>query len=84
MGQFSVEKPVAPGSVLSGNQHTGVRLLAGPMRPITNSYRATVKAWGTEGAKLFNTGVMQDGADAACAEAAQDVVQARAIIARDR
>ncbi len=54
------------------------------MRPITNSYRATVKAWGTEGAKLFNTGVMQDGADAACAEAAQDVVQARAIIARDR
>jgi hypothetical protein len=21
MGQFSVEKPVAPGSVLSGNQH---------------------------------------------------------------
>jgi hypothetical protein len=24
MGQFSVEKPVAPGSVLSGNQHTEV------------------------------------------------------------
>jgi len=23
MGQFSVEKPVAPGSVLSGNQHKG-------------------------------------------------------------
>jgi hypothetical protein len=22
MGQFSVEKPVAPGSVLSGNQHS--------------------------------------------------------------
>ena len=62
----------------------GVRLLAGPMRPITNSYPATVKAWGTEGANLFNTGVMQDGADAACAEAARDVVQAGAIIARDR
>ena len=25
MGQFSVEKPVAPGSVLSGNQHDGAR-----------------------------------------------------------
>jgi predicted aspartyl protease len=25
MGQFSVEKPVAPGSVLSGNQQIGVR-----------------------------------------------------------
>lgn len=25
MGQFSVEKPVLPGSVLSGNQHTGHR-----------------------------------------------------------
>jgi hypothetical protein len=63
---------------------TGVRLLAGPMRPITNSYPATVKAWGTEGANLFNTAVMQDGADVACAEAARDVVQARAIVARDR
>ena len=62
----------------------GVRLLAGPMRPITNGYPQTVKAWGAHGADLFNTGVMQDGADAACAEAAQDVVQAGAIIARDR
>ena len=24
MGQFSVEKPVAPGSVLSGNQHSEI------------------------------------------------------------
>jgi hypothetical protein len=63
---------------------TGVRLLAGPMRPITNGYPKTVKAWGTQGANLFNTGVMQDGADATCAEAARDVVQARALIARDR
>ena len=27
MGQFSMEKPVAPGSALSGNQHAGIRLL---------------------------------------------------------
>jgi hypothetical protein len=63
---------------------TGVRLLAGPMRPITNSYPATVKAWGTQGANLFNTGVMQDGVDAACNEAARDVAQARGIIGGDR
>jgi FAD/FMN-containing dehydrogenase len=25
MGQFSVEKPVAPGSPLSGNQHVGLK-----------------------------------------------------------
>ena len=25
MGQFSVEKPVAPGSVLSGNQHSNYK-----------------------------------------------------------
>jgi hypothetical protein len=29
MGQFSVEKPVAPGSVLSGNQHACVRVSLG-------------------------------------------------------
>jgi hypothetical protein len=63
---------------------TGVALLAGPMRPITNGYPATVKAWGTRGANLFNNGVMTDGVDAACDEARRDVIQARAIIARDR
>jgi hypothetical protein len=63
---------------------TGVALLAGPMRPITNGYPATVKAWGTQGANLFNNGVMSDGVDAACDEAKRDVIQARAIIARDR
>ena len=26
MGQFSVEKPVLPGSVLSGNQHNTLRV----------------------------------------------------------
>jgi hypothetical protein len=29
MGQFSVEKPVAPGSVLSGNQHNRALMLIG-------------------------------------------------------
>ena len=29
MGQFSVEKPVAPGSVLSGNQHIAREEVAG-------------------------------------------------------
>jgi hypothetical protein len=63
---------------------TGVALLAGPMRPITDGYPATVKAWGTQGANLFNNGVMTDGVDAACDEAKRDVIKARAIIARDR
>jgi transposase-like protein len=27
MGQFSAEKPVLPGSVLSGNQHAAVKLM---------------------------------------------------------
>jgi hypothetical protein len=32
MGQFSVEKPVAPGSVLSGNQHVTFPTLS-PEKP---------------------------------------------------
>jgi hypothetical protein len=63
---------------------TGVTLLAGPMRPITNGYPATVKAWETQGANLFNNGVMTDGVDAACDEAKWDVIQARTIVAMDR
>ena len=27
MGQFSVEKPVAPGSALSGNQHSDLKVI---------------------------------------------------------
>jgi hypothetical protein len=44
MGQFSVEKPVAPGSVLSGNQHCN------PLEKITNPDeigRAELRNWGS-------------------------------------
>jgi hypothetical protein len=62
----------------------GIDLLyRGNMGAITNGYPATVKAWGTQGANLFNNGVMTDGVDAACTVAARDVAKARAIIARD-
>jgi hypothetical protein len=62
----------------------GVRLLAGPMRPITNGYPQTVKAWGAHGAGLFNTGVMTDGVGAACALATKNVATARAVTAGER
>ena len=45
---------------------TGMRLLAGPMRQVTNGYPSTVEGWEMKGVNLFNTGVMQDGVDAAC------------------
>jgi hypothetical protein len=62
----------------------GLDLLAGNMRPITNGYPETVKAWGTQGANVFNNGVMTDGIDAACSVARQNVVKARAIIASEQ
>ena len=46
MGQFSVEKPVAPGSVLSGNQQAIVRLdsLLGASASISSLVRGGVTA----------------------------------------
>jgi hypothetical protein len=60
----------------------GLDLLAGNMRPITNGYPETVKVWGTQGANLFNNGVMTDGVDAACMVASQNVAKARGMIAK--
>jgi hypothetical protein len=63
---------------------TGIKLLAGDMRPISNGYPETVKAWLTHGTELFNNGVMTDGVDAACVVARRNVAEARAIIANER
>ena len=55
MGQFSVEKPVAPGSVLSGNQHARVA--------ITGANAATFEAAGRElGGKVL--AIQADAGDA--------------------
>ena len=45
MGQFSVEKPVLPGSGLSGNQH---------QRKVTNGYRAK---WAADNEAAVRTAV---------------------------
>jgi hypothetical protein len=58
-------------------------LYAGTKGTITNGSPDTVKAWGTQGANLFNNGVMTDGVDAACSVASQNLVKARAIIANE-
>ena len=63
---------------------TGVRSACRSHAPDHQRLSQDRQSMGNEGANLFNTGVMQDGADATCAEAARDVVQARALIARDR
>jgi 2-haloacid dehalogenase len=54
MGQFSVEKPVAPGSVLSGNQHA-LDTLALPARAI--SFRSS-NAWEAHRASDFGMHVL--------------------------
>jgi hypothetical protein len=44
MGQFSVEKPVAPGSALSGNQHTRVRAHVSPASRRSEAMKCALKA----------------------------------------
>jgi Helicase C-terminal domain len=60
MGQFSVEKPVAPGSVLSGNQQSdlGERMILVPQEINTDILDGQIKAFAAEYAKTQNVAVI--------------------------